>query len=471
MNDHREKKNGSDPLKAGGKEKAAGKSAREAAADSVFNILEKKKPSHIETAETLKKSSGLSDRDRAFYVRLVKGTVERAIELDVIINSFSTTETKKIRPFIRCLLRVSVYQIMHMDHVPDSAAVNETVKIARKRGFSGLSGFVNAVLRAVSAGKEGVPVLGEKDNPATRLSVRFSMPKFLVEKFTEDYGEKNASLIMQSFLCERPLTARVNTSRADIDDVIRMIEADGAKAERAGFYDGAIVIEEATSPENLRAFKEGLIYYQSEGSILAGAMLTPAPGSIVADVCAAPGAKCLHAADMLSGSGMVFAFDASETKIKKLNENIKRCGFKNITASLHDARSADERLIGKCDAVIADLPCSGLGQIGIKPDIKYNITPEKIKSLVKLQREILSAASLYVKPGGHLIYSTCTINPQENEENAAWFEENFSFKRVSPGDVPAAFSSHPGADVPAALSLIPGVTGTDGFYAVKFVRT
>ena len=428
---------------------------RELILDILTEVLEKKQYSHIVLSQALSKYQYLEKADRSFIKRVVDGTVEYAIQIDFILNSYSKVKVNKMKPVIRTILRMSVYQILYMDRVPDSAACNEAVKLAEKRGFRGLKGFVNGVLRNISRNKENLTFPSD--------SVRYSMPEWLIERWTKEYGSDICRRMMESFLKDRPLTARFHVNRVPKEEILRSLAAQGVTAEPFGRDGSVFRLQGVDYLESLEAFRDGSIQIQDFSSSLAGDAAGIREGDSVLDVCGAPGGKGLHAAELLKGTGMVTIRDISGQKTALIRENIERGGYANAKAEVYDALVFDDAWEAKADVVLADLPCSGLGIIGRKPDIKYNMTPEQMEALASLQREILSVVWRYVKPGGTLVYSTCTIDRQENEENREWFLSQFPFEPVDiRGRLGDGFAEESLKD--GYIQLLPGVHPCDGFF-------
>ena len=428
---------------------------REIILDILLEVLEKGKYSHVILSQALTKYQYLEKQDRSFIKRVVDGTVEYRIQLDYILNSYSKVKVNKMKPVIRTILRMSAYQICHMDRVPDSAACNEAVKLAEKRGFSGLKGFVNGVLRSISRGKDNLVFPDD--------SIRYSMPEWLASMWKSTYGEETFRRMMESFLKDRPLMARLCLNRAEKQQILDSLGAQGVTAKDSRYADDVICLEGVDYLEGLEAFREGWLPIQDLSSSLAGDAAGIKDGDYVIDVCGAPGGKGLHAADILGGTGMVEIRDISEAKVSLIEENIGRSGLTNLRAAVCDALSFDPDSEEAADVVIADLPCSGLGIIGRKPDIKYNMTPEKLHDLACLQREILSVVQRYVKPGGTLIYSTCTVNREENEDNMRWFLEHFPFEPVNLKGRLGEKLSEPSMES-GYIQFLPGIHPCDGFF-------
>ncbi len=394
---------------------------REISADTLIEILEHGQFSHLYLKAVLDKYGYLEKPERAFITRLVNGVVERKIELDYIIDQYSKTKAKKMKPFIRTIMRMGVFEIYYMDSVPDSATCNEYVKLAKKRSFAGLSGFVNGVLRSIARGKGQVSI--------DDLSIKYSMPQWIVDKWISDYGREQTEEILKGFFTEEKLCIRLNKNKTDDIALARRLEANGIRFEAAKNLPWAAYISGFDSVAAIPQFKEGLFYVQDYSSQLVPYMAGVKETDHVIDVCAAPGGKALHCAELAS-DGQVVARDLTDAKVALINENIARTGATNITAQQWDATKLDENSIRKYDIVIADLPCSGLGIIRKKPDIKYNQTPESLAELAQLQKQILDTVCQYVKDGGTLCYSTCTINKEENENQVETFlKEHPDFNR------------------------------------------
>lgn len=435
--------------------------SREIVLDILLEILERGGYSHIILRQALNKYQYLDKSERAFISRTAEGTIEYLIQIDYIIDSFSSTKVKKMKPVIRTILRMSVYQLLYMDRVPDSAVCNEAVKLAVKRKFTGLKGFVNGVLRNISRNKEKFQW--------PDVSVRYSMPSWIVSMWEDAYGKEKARTIMASFLNNSKTTVRCNFSKASKEEILESLRKQGAEVTESEILDGVLYLERFDHLEGLLAFQKGYISVQDMSSGLVGEIAAPKSGDYIIDVCGAPGGKSIHLADKLAGTGMVEVRDLTEQKIGMIQENIDRCGLKNIRARQWDATVIDEASVEKADIVIADLPCSGLGIIGRKPDIKYRVKPADLDGLADLQRKILSVVQSYVKPGGKLIFSTCTIDRKENEENAGWFLENFPFEPVNlEENTREAFAVDTLKQ--GYMQLLPGIHPCDGFFISEFRR-
>lgn len=407
-------------------------------------VYAQKEYSHVAIRGALEKYQYLEKQERAFLTRLAEGTLERSLELDYIINQFSKVPVSKMKPVIRNILRMSVYQLKYMDSIPDSAVCNEAVKLAQKKGFHTLKGFVNGVLRTIAR------EMGTLVYP--NLSIAYSTPEWIVKQWIEEYGEETAKQMLKAQYEEKPVTIRVNLHKISKEKLKEKLEAEGVTVTEIVNLDCALAISGYDYLQAIPSFREGLFQVQDISSMMVALKAMPKQGDYCIDVCAAPGGKSLHLADLLAGSGMVEARDLTEYKVQLIEENIARNQVSNMKAICMDATVLDENSIGKADIVIADLPCSGLGVFSKKTDLKYRMSLEQEEELVKLQRKILDIVWQYVKPGGILLYSTCTVHKEENEGNVAWFLENYPF------------------ELKEKVQMLPGVDLCDGFFIAKLER-
>ena len=418
---------------------------RELCLQMLIEINEKHQYSHLVLRDVLSKYQYLSKQERAFITRLTEGTVEHMIELDYIIDAFSKTKVRKMKPLIRNLMRMGVYQIKYMDSIPDSAVCNESVKLAKRHKFGQLSGFVNGVLRNIARN------IADLEMPED-LSIKYSMPQWIVDKWTKDYGESKTEEILKGFMEERPISIRTNLTRITPQQLKeKLIEEGVIVGELPLEY--AFTISGFDYLEALDSFSQGLFYVQDVSSMMVAEWAKVSEGDYVIDVCAAPGGKSTHVAELLNGTGMVEARDLTEYKVSLIEDNILRHELTNMKAVCMDATVFDEGSVDKADVLICDLPCSGLGVLAKKTDIRYKMSKEQQEELVQLQRDILSAVHSYVKPGGTLVYSTCTININENEGNVSWILEQY-----------------PEFELVEQKQLFPGEISNDGFFLAKLKK-
>ena len=430
-----------------------GVSVRELVLDILLEVNEKEQYSHLVIRDVLNKYQYLEKQERAFLTRLAEGTIEHMLEMDFIINSFSKVKVNKMKPLIRNLLRMSVYQLKYMDSIPDAAVCNEAVKLSRKRGFGQLRGFVNGVLRNIARELHNLQYPDEKLEPVRFLEVTYSVPAWMAEQWIKDFGYEQTKEICESFLKERPITIRTNLTRITPEALKEKLEAEGVTVNKIVKLPYAFEISGYDYLHALESFEQGLFYVQDLSSMMVAEIAAPEKGSYVIDVCAAPGGKSSHLAEKMEGTGMVEARDLTEYKVSLIEENKKRHGLENMNAVQMDATVYDAASKEKADVLICDLPCSGLGVMGKKTDIRYKMTPEKQKDLVALQRQILDTVATYVKKGGTLIYSTCTIHKAENAGNVAWFVKKY-----------------PEFELISSEQMFPGGEYHDGFFIAKLRR-
>ena len=368
-----------------------------------------------------------------------------------------------MKPVIQNIIRSAVYQIKYMDSVPNSAACNEAVKLAVKKGFSNLRGFVNGVLRSV---ERNIATLELPDD----LSIRYSMPTWILEQWLSCYDKETVEKMLKDFQKEKPTTIRCNLNCMSKEELKKSLEKEGVVVQEHPYLTYALQISNYDYLADLQSFQNGAFSVQDISSMLVAHVADPKECDVVIDVCAAPGGKALHMAELLKNTGHVEARDLTEYKVQLIRENIERSGLSNIDAVQWDATILDESVVETADIVVADLPCSGLGVLGKKTDLKYKMTKEMQMELVNLQQSILSQVKNYVKPEGILVYSTCTIHEKENMGNVQWFlENNPDFRLVS---IKEQLCETLQQDVQeeGCLQLLPGVHESDGFFIAKFKR-
>ena len=425
--------------------------------------------SHSALRNVVNKYQYLDKKDRAFITRVTEGTLEHMIELDYIINQFSKVKVNKMKPVIRNILRSAVYQMKYMDSVPNSAACNEAVKLATKKGFSNLKGFVNGVLRNIERNLDNI-TYPDESNLVEYLHVKYSMPEWILNQWLSKYDKDTVETMLKDFQKEKPTTIRCNLNQMSKEQLMEELKAEGVQVEEHPYLPYALMIFSYDYLGDLQTFQKGAFHVQDISSMLVAHIAEPKEGNLVIDVCAAPGGKALHMAELLKGTGHVQARDLTDYKVNLIRENIQRSGKNNIEAVRWDATGLDEEPVEKADVVIADLPCSGLGVLGKKTDLKYKMTEQTQEELVKLQREILSNVKSYVKPGGTLVYSTCTVHEAENMGNVEWFlSENKEFVLTPIKDNLCA-ELQASVMQEGCLQLLPGVHESDGFFIAKFKK-
>ena len=437
----------------------------------------------------LDKYDYLDSRDKAFVKRVCEGTVERKIEIEYYLNSFSSVPVRKMKPLIRALLQMSVYQLLYMDSVPDSAVCNEACKLAVSHKFQNLRGFVNGVLRNIARQKESLPMPDEKKSPIEYLSVKYSMPAWIVEKWMKEYGREMTAKMLEGLLNVHPVSVRFrpDMNAEQIESLCRQMAEKGAVLNPNKYLPYAYILKYSDNLSYLPGFSEGDWTVQDVSCALAVEAAGVKADDTVLDACAAPGGKTLLAANKAK---LVYSRDVSEEKIAVITENAERLGVENIVVDAWDATIPDESKIGKMDVVLLDVPCSGLGIIGKKRDIKYRITEEGLLSLSELQKNIVKTCADYVKQGGTLLYSTCTIHTEENEGMVKYITEELGFTPVSlkdslpenvllerqlsrsmvKGTAKKYLEEMSDEQRDCFIQMYPGVMECDGFFIAKFTK-
>ena len=443
---------------------------REVVLDILLELSKQNEYSNVLIGAVLEKYDYLDGRQKAFIKRVSEGTVERAIRIDYVLNRFSSVPVNKMKPLIRELLRMSCYQILFMDSVPDAAVCNEAVNLAKKRGFRQLQGYVNGVLRTLAREKDRIGYPDRNTAYHDYLSVYYSMPLWLTEHLCAAYGDGQCEKILRAFMDRGAVSIRFQESvgEQERERLIAAWRKEGVTVRRSTWLPYAAKVEKTEGIRRLEGYAEGAFAVQDISSMLVVEAAGIRKGDTVIDVCAAPGGKALHAAAKLNGTGRVIACDISPRKTDRIRENRDRMRAGNVSVLERDARIRDGQLVGQADVLLADVPCSGLGVIGKKQDIKYRVSPESMKQIVILQKEIVSNVISYLKPEGTLMYSTCTMNPAENEEMTDWICREYDMETVSMAqEMPDALRKE--ADK-GWIQLLPGIHGTDGFFLAKLRR-
>lgn len=398
----------------------------------------------------------LSARDKAFATALFYGAIERKMTLDYIIRLYSSVEFDKIEIDVLQILRLGIYQLLYTS-VPESAAVNESVNLAPQRA----KGFVNGILRGfIRSGKE----IDYKDlTGIPKLSIEYSCPKWLIKKWTDDYGEEKTLGILKSSFGRPPLFVRVNTLKTTSSGLIENFAKENISAVKNSVTEDCLELGSVSGIEGTNAYRKGLFHVQDLSSQLCCKVVKPMFNETVLDVCAAPGGKTFTMAQLMADRGKIYSFDIYDGRVSMIKESLSRLGITIVEAQLRDALEYDPDF-PKADKVLCDVVCSGLGVIRRKPEIKYK-RPKNIEELPMLQLNILEASSKYVKSGGKLVYSTCTLNKEENEGVAqAFLEKNPDF---TPVVVPLGIS---GIEETSMRTFFPSEVGGDGFFCASFRR-
>ncbi len=431
------------------------KNARKIALDILVDVESSKSYSNIKINKAIKEFK-LVGPEKNFVLKLVYGVLENKILLDYYIRKMSSVRLKKIDHRILNILRLSVFQILFLDKIPESAAVNEAVNMTKKINIK-TTGFVNGILRNFIREKDSIKLPDRKKEKALYYSVKYSYPEWIIERWLKEYDESFLEKLLIANNETPALTLRVNTLKTDRPTLIKILENEGLKVSESSLVEEAIIVEDISNSHinELESYKKGLFIVQDEGSMLVSKRLVLKPGMKVIDVCSAPGGKTTHIAQLMNNEGEIIAFDIHAHKIDRINENATRLGIDIISARQQDAAITNESLINSADCVLVDAPCTGFGIIRRKPEIKFNRIEEDIDTLATLQYSILKTSSQYVKADGILLYSTCSIDKAEDEDVITQFlEEHSNFELIENG----------------MEKLFPHIDGTDGFFIAKMKK-
>ncbi len=411
------------------------------------------------------KLNKLNKLDSSFVSALVYGVLEHKLTLDYIIKQYSKIPLRKIETKTKNILRLGILQLLFMDKVPESAAVNESVNLAKKHKLQKSSCFINGILRSITRAEVKYKLPDEKIDYIYYLSVKYSCPQDIVRLWIDSYGKDIAVKILESLSGRPLLTARVNTLKTTTDKLIEELQLQGVKAEKSPIIEDALVLNNTGSIEHLKAYKEGKLYIQDIASQLCVKILNPKPNDLVYDICSAPGGKSLTSAQLMKNRGKIYAYDIYDHKLKLIELTAKRLGITCVKTSVRNGETDTQELLF-ADKVLCDVPCSGLGVLRRKPEIRYKdnlITND----LPDLQYRILCNSSRLVRVGGILVYSTCTLNPAENQHNAEKFlneHKDFEPLKINIG------IEHCIDEKDNMLTLFPHFHSTDGFFISVFKR-
>ncbi|HEY3368589.1 MAG TPA: 16S rRNA (cytosine(967)-C(5))-methyltransferase RsmB [Symbiobacteriaceae bacterium] len=452
-------------------DQAPPKSAREAALRALWDIDVKESYANLALDARLT-GSKLEGRDRGLATELVYGVTRRRGAVDWAILQVADRPLEKIDPWIRNVLREAVYQVLYMDRVPHRAAVDEAVELAKQYGHAGVAKFVNGVLRNFLRKLPTLPWPDPAEDPVGALSVLHSHPEWLVEAWSGRYGTEEAIRLMEASNRVPPLTIRANRTKGTREQVAEALAAEGVKTEPAPLSPDGLIVHDLTAVsflDRLKAMKAGLFTVQDESSMLVAPVLDPQPGWTVLDVAAAPGGKATHLAERMAGQGKVIAVDIHAHKVELIEHAARRLGLPNVEGVCADARELGKMMPERADAVLCDVPCSGLGTLARRPDARWRKSESDVLNLVPIQRAILDSAALCLKPGGVLVYSTCTIEPRENQDLVESFvasHPDFAFDDIRPY-LPEPLRAEAGTGY---IQLLPHIHGTDGFFMARMIR-
>lgn len=441
---------------------------RQEAALALEEILCRGGYSSLTVNEYLKKMAGQTEeRDRRFFTNLVYTTLDHLLSIDAVIEAHSKTPLKKIKPYLLVCLRMGICQLKYMESVPDRAAINETVELVKKSKLCALAGFVNGVLRGAQRSGCAFVIPDVEKDPVKALGLQYDMPEWIVSLWLQDYGMKQAEMLLQKMQQPGSVCLRANTLKAEAAEIGKRIAesvGENGSVRQSSAVPEAFYAEHIGDISSWDLYKEGYVAVQDESSMLAALATGAKPGDRVLDLCAAPGGKSAFMAQMMKDHGSISSRDLHEHRVNLIRQNAERLGIGCIQAVAADATQLQMEDLEQYDVVLLDAPCSGLGIMRSKPDIKLHHTLQDVMELAELQRKMLMVAAEAVKPGGTLVYSTCTLNKKENDEQVEWFlkkYQNFVLK-----DLENRLPSLPECDRlwKKHLTLWPQVGGHDGFY-------
>lgn len=437
--------------------------AREIAYKVLLDIEKNKNYSNMSINKHFKDIK-LSNQDRGLATEIIYGVIENKYYIDYMIDKLSKVKTNKMEIYVKTLLRMGLYQIMFLNSISDYAAVNETVNLAKKNNPK-VSGFINGILRNVIRQKETIGDIKVKDD-IDYLAIKYSYDKWMIRNWIIRFGREFTEELLEANSQRPSIYLRVNTLKITRDELIKKLEEQNIKASKVSGIDEAIKVEHLKDIENNNLYKEGLFTVQDISSMLVGKVMNPKEKSLVLDVCSAPGGKTTHMATLMNNTGQVVSRDIYEHKLKLINASCKRLGLTNVQVESFDGLSLDKDSVGKFDYVLADVPCSGLGIIKRKPEIKYK-EKEEFRDLPPIQKRILENASKYVKKGGTLIYSTCTIQDSENIDIVNEFlQKNKNFELTPINEVNVDLDNQD----KGYMKIYPNVHNMDGFFISKLTR-
>ncbi|MBY0598369.1 16S rRNA (cytosine(967)-C(5))-methyltransferase RsmB [Bacillus bingmayongensis] len=431
---------------------------RELALDGLIQVEKSGAYSNLLLNNLIEKSQ-IDRKDVGLLTEIVYGTIQRRDTLDYYLQPFLR---KKVEAWVKVLLRLSLYQMIYLDRVPERAAIHEAVEIAKRRGHKGIAGMVNGVLRSIQ--REGVPAVEEIQDPVKRLSVATSHPEWLVQEWTAAYDLETAEKMCKVNLLPPVSAARVNVDKGTVEEAIVLLENEGVEAKRGDLSEDAIQIEKG-NVAHTEAFQKGFLSIQDESSMLVARALEPEEGDMVLDSCAAPGGKTTHIAERLKGTGQVTSLDLHPHKVRLIQQQAKRLGLENVETKALDARKVQEHFANESfDKILVDAPCSGFGVIRRKPDIKLGKEKGDSERLSTIQLSILEKVAPLLKAGGRLVYSTCTIEKIENEQvierflqEHPEFEWDTTMKERMPEKLRPYIND-------GQVQILPHYFATDGFY-------
>ncbi len=444
------------------------KNVREVALDILLQIEKNQAYSNLLLNQSIKREK-INEKDVGLLTEIVYGTIQRKNTIDYYLSQFVKVDLKKLDVWVLVLLRLSLYQIIYLDRVPERAVVHEAVELAKKKGHKGISAMVNGTLRSLL--RQGIPSLDDIQDPLKKWSVAYSHPAWLVKRWNKQFGEEKTKRICEINCTPPAVTARVNKMMAkNIEEVIEGLASEGVICEKGELSDDSIKIIKGTLP-NTKVYKEGWLTIQDESSMLVARALDPKPSTRVLDSCAAPGGKTTHIGERMNDEGEIFALDLHEHKVKLIDEQASRLKLSIIHTKATDSRKASEIFEKESfDSILVDAPCTGLGVIRRKPDIKWQKQEKDIEKITTIQKDILWSVAPLLKTGGTIVYSTCTIDALENEQVVKSFlseHSNFHLDQTLKERLPKKLE---GLCNEGMLQILPSDFNSDGFFIASMKK-
>lgn len=442
-------------------------SLRSIIVDLLLRIEKDHSFSHLLVDHEIRKNK-IPTNDAALLTEIVYGTIQRQLTLDYYLEHF--IKKKKVEPLVKVLLRMSVYQMVYLDKIPDHAIINEAVEIAKKRRHKGIASFVNGVLRNIQ--RKGVPDCTEIKDDIRRLSIQTSHPEWLVRRWIHAYGFDTTQAICEANLTRKKMSVRIQPLKISREEALQQLKVEGVTASPSVFSDQGIVIEKGNVLKTT-LFSEGKLTVQDESSMLAGEMLQPHPGMTVLDTCSAPGGKATHIAEKMQNKGKIYAHDLHQNKVKLVDKKASELHLTIIDVKQADARKLQKQYDKESfDRILVDAPCSGLGVIRGKPEIKYNKQEKDIHRLAEIQLDILEATAPLLRADGLLLYTTCTVDMAENEHVVQTFldrNKQFQIDEEFFNELPEDIRHAEGISE-FGLQLFPHTFQTDGFFLARLKK-
>lgn len=438
-------------------------SARILAYQALYDILEKDAYANL-TIQHILRSYDLKEAETHLLTELVYGVLRRYNYIIWIISKLSTRPVKKLHPSVRIIICLGLYQLLYLTRIPESAAVNESVKIAKKVTHRGNASFINAILRSYLRKKDEIKLIERHQDPILHDSLFYSEQEWLIRLFRKSYEEESTFRILESFNQTPFMTVRINTHKISIINLVRKLEEKGINAETVSWKSDALIIRKGAY--SIWEFVEkGYVYVQSLSSMIPADVLCPQKNDKVLDMCAAPGSKTTQMSVFMEDTGSIDAWDLYSHKISLIKTNAEKLGLSNIRAQVRDSSILHDDSIDYYDRILLDAPCSGLGVLSHKPEIRWRRTEKDLEEFPQIQRKLLNCAARYLKKGGTLVYSTCTLNPKENEDMVQLFLSDHKDFRTQDFVIENLKSSKDGM-----MTILPDELESDGFFIARLIK-